>query len=58
MSRATFEIDEWLTLGRACVRPGGFVIGFEALVKATSPNIERHPYAAGDRTRAIVIRRS
>ncbi len=57
MSRATFDIDDWLALGLPCVRRDGAVIGFEALAHATVTGIQRHPYSLADKTRAIVIRR-
>ena len=55
-SRATFDLVEWLGLGRDRVRPGGIVIGFEATPRSDLPEgAIRHPYAHGDRTRALVI---
>jgi 16S rRNA (guanine527-N7)-methyltransferase len=57
-SRATFDLGEWLSLGLTYVRPGGFVIGFEAVERTDLPMpIERHPYELEDKTRAIVIAR-
>ena len=55
-SRATFDLNLWLTTGLSLVRPGGYALGFEAVERAdlTMP-ITRHPYALDDRTRAIVI---
>ena len=58
VSRATFDLAEWLALGEQLVRPGGRVLGMEARDQiALGPNDERHPYAHGDRTRAIIVRR-
>src|SRR5690606_37659226 len=57
-SRATFDLGDWLTLGLTFVRPGGFVVGFEAVERTDLPvPIERHPYELEDRTRSIVIAR-
>jgi 16S rRNA (guanine527-N7)-methyltransferase len=58
MSRATFDLAEWLDRGQAHVRAGGAVIGFEAIRRDDLLNVVRHPYESGDRTRAIVIRRT
>jgi len=58
VSRATFELGEWLTLGEQLVRPGGIVLGMEGRDQlALGPLDERHPYAHGDRTRALIVRR-
>jgi 16S rRNA (guanine527-N7)-methyltransferase len=55
-SRATFDLVEWLALGRGLVRPDGVVIGFEATPRSDLPaGAVRHPYALGDRTRALVM---
>jgi 16S rRNA (guanine(527)-N(7))-methyltransferase RsmG len=60
MSRATFDLREWHELGLARVRVGGVVIGFEAQLRNDlPPDIERHPYTLGDKTRALItLRRS
>jgi len=56
MSRATFDLREWLELGLGLVRPGGRVLGFEAVPRADlPPDIQRHPYHLDDKSRAIVI---
>ena len=56
MSRATFDLAEWLAQGRARIRPGGFVVGFEAQQRTDlPPTIERHPYKLADKTRAIIV---
>jgi 16S rRNA (guanine527-N7)-methyltransferase len=55
MSRATFDLREWLLLGAARVRPGGLVLGFEAISRSDLPTgTVRHPYQLADKTRAIV----
>lgn len=56
MSRATFDLVEWLALGRTRVRSGGAVLGFEALPREDlPPGTTRHSYPLGDRSRAIVV---
>ncbi len=58
MSRATFDLAEWLALGARLVRPGGKVLGMEGLEQvALGPDDTRHAYDAGDRQRAIIVRR-
>ena len=51
MSRATFDLREWLELGASYVRADGLVFGFEAIPRADLPNVERHSYAVGSRSR-------
>lgn len=55
-SRATFDLLDWLRIGRTLVRPNGTVIGFEASPRTDllAP-FERHPYSLDDKTRALVI---
>ena len=54
-SRATFALDEWLRLGLRLVRPRGVVLGMEGRDQIElPPDAVRHPYAHGDRTRAII----
>jgi 16S rRNA (guanine527-N7)-methyltransferase len=56
MSRATFDLREWLLMGAKYVRPGGRVIGFEALARADLPaNVERDAYRLGSKTRSLVV---
>lgn len=55
MSRATFDLADWLRLGITRVEPGGVVFGFEAALRSDLPSsIRRHPYAYLGKTRAIV----
>lgn len=55
VSRATFDLPEWLALGAQLVRPGGLVLGMEGRDQRKLPRgAERVPYAHGDRTRAII----
>lgn len=55
MSRATFDLLDWLTLGRNFVRASGRIVGFEALPRGDLPvGARRFPYGFADRTRAIV----
>jgi 16S rRNA (guanine527-N7)-methyltransferase len=55
MSRATFDLADWLALGLLRVRSGGTVFGFEALVRPDLPaGATRFTYNLGDRHRTIV----
>lgn len=55
MSRATFDLRDWLTMGLELVRPGGVVLGFEAVPRDDlPPGTERHVYQLEGKTRAIV----
>jgi len=55
MSRATFDLREWLELGARFIRPGGLVLGFEAVPRADLPAaVTRTSYFLGDRKRSIV----
>jgi 16S rRNA (guanine527-N7)-methyltransferase len=55
MSRATFDLAEWLAMGSKHVRAGGIVLGFEAVPRTDLPaTIERHPYELANKQRAIV----
>ena len=56
MSRATFDLREWLELGLTLVRPEGSVIGFEAVQRDDLPQpLERHSYNLMGKHRSIVI---
>jgi 16S rRNA (guanine527-N7)-methyltransferase len=56
MSRATFDLAEWLAMGSKHVRPGGLVLGFEAVPRTDLPStIERHPYSLSGKQRSIVV---
>jgi len=58
MSRATFDLREWLLLGLAAVHVGGTALGFEAVPRPDlPPGTQRHPYALDDKSRAIVVLR-
>lgn len=55
VSRATFDLLEWLALGASLVKPGGVVFGMEGKEQRDlPPSAERFPYSHGDRTRAII----
>ena len=55
MSRATFDLREWLTLAAGYVRPGGFILGFEAVPRTDLPgSVVRSSYVLSNRTRSIV----
>ena len=56
MSRATFDLREWIETGRTLVRPGGIVLGFEAVPRDDlPPQFERHPYQLDGKQRAIIV---
>jgi 16S rRNA (guanine527-N7)-methyltransferase len=56
MSRATFDLREWLQHGLARIRPGGIVLGFEAVLRTDlPPTVERHSYTLNGKARTIVI---
>lgn len=56
MSRATFDIVEWLTRGRDYVVDGGIVLGFEAVPRDDLPaGTVRHPYELSGKQRAILV---
>jgi len=56
MSRATFDLVEWLGLGCQYVAPGGIVLGFEASPRADlPPGTVRHPYSVGGKSRSLVV---
>jgi 16S rRNA (guanine527-N7)-methyltransferase len=58
MSRATFDLSEWLQRGLAFVHEGGAVLGFEAQLREDlPPTIERHPYSLEGKQRSIVMLR-
>lgn len=58
MSRATFDLADWLALGMRHVRPGGIVLGFEAVTRHDLPeSVERFRYELGHKQRAIVLAR-
>jgi 16S rRNA (guanine527-N7)-methyltransferase len=58
MSRATFNLVEWIDLGLGHVRPGGTVLAMEGLHRNDlKPGWERHSYAFEDKQRAIVVAR-
>lgn len=54
MSRATFDLAEWLRLGATKVRPGGFVLGFEGVERTDLGEVERLRYSVRGKARAIV----
>lgn len=57
-SRATFDLPDWFATGRTLVRPGGLVVGFEAIARDDLPTgFVRHPYHLDGKTRAIVTLR-
>jgi 16S rRNA (guanine527-N7)-methyltransferase len=57
MSRATFDLADWLALGSKRVRLGGLVLGFEAIERVDLGVVERDAYTIDGKARAIVIKR-
>lgn len=58
MSRATFDLVEWINLGLGRVRPGGTVLAMEGLRRSDlDPSWQRHEYVFEDKQRAIVVAR-
>ena len=57
MSRATFDLKDWIAMGLERVRVGGLVLGFEAVTRTDLENVERDPYTLDGKPRAIVIAR-
>lgn len=58
MSRATFDIVEWINTGLRYVNQSGIVLGFEAIPRDDLPaGTERHPYSLGGKQRAIILAR-
>ncbi len=56
MSRATFDLREWILRGLELVRVNGIVIGFEATRRDDLPMpFERHPYELDGKQRAIIV---
>jgi len=58
ISRATWDLLEWLPRGARLVTPGGLVLGMEGAEEhALPPGATRHPYALGGAKRAIITYR-
>jgi 16S rRNA (guanine527-N7)-methyltransferase len=56
VSRATFDLVEWLERGARHVRRGGIVVGFEAVPRRDLPeSVVRHGYELAGKARAIVV---
>ena len=56
MSRATFDLREWILRGLELVRIDGKVLGFEATQRDDLPApFERHPYELDGKRRAIIV---
>ena len=56
ISRATWDLGEWLERGAGLVVPGGVVLGMEGAEEhALPPGATRHPYRLGRAARAIVV---
>lgn len=58
VSRATFDLSDWLALGTSLVGPGGVVLAMEGREKHPLPlGASRFDYRHGDRTRAVICYR-
>ncbi|HEU4735140.1 MAG TPA: 16S rRNA (guanine(527)-N(7))-methyltransferase RsmG [Kofleriaceae bacterium] len=56
VSRATFDLADWLIAGLAHVRPGGTVLGFEAVPRSDlPPDTQRYSYRLDEKSRSIVV---
>ena len=56
MSRATFDLREWILRGFDLVQRDGSVLGFEATQRDDLPTpFERHPYELDGKRRAIIV---
>ena len=56
MSRATFDLRDWLEVAAEHVRPGGVVLGFEAVRRDDLPSaVERDTYNIDGKLRSIVV---
>lgn len=56
ISRATWDLTEWLAIGRTLIAPDGRVLGMEAATQHDLPaGATRHPYAHPSGQRAIVV---
>lgn len=58
MSRATFDLVEWMHRGLERVRPGGTVLAMEGLRRGDlDPAWQRHEYLFENKQRAIIVAR-
>ena len=56
MSRASFDLAEWLSRGLERVKPGGLVLGFEAVERTDlPPSVTRTRYEVAGKSRALVL---
>jgi 16S rRNA (guanine527-N7)-methyltransferase len=56
MSRATFDLVEWMQRGLERVRPGGTVLAMEGLRRSDlDPAWQRHEYTFENKQRAIIV---
>jgi 16S rRNA (guanine527-N7)-methyltransferase len=56
VSRATWAVPDWLERAEPFVRPGGVILAMEGREQHALPaGAVRHPYALGDRTRAVIV---
>ena len=58
MSRATFDLREWILAGLDLVKPDGVAIGFEAIQRDDVPApFQRHRYTLEGKARSIIVAR-
>src|SRR5688500_440227 len=56
MSRATFDLREWIAMALPFVVPAGRVLGFQGIERSDLPfELQRHPYALRGKQGAIVV---
>jgi 16S rRNA (guanine527-N7)-methyltransferase len=56
VSRATFDLSAWLTLGSRLVTAGGVVLGMEGqAIPDLPPGAARHPYCIDGASRSIIV---
>lgn len=56
VSRATFDLVEWLAMARPYLGPNGIAVGFEAVPRPDLPPAAvRHSYTLASKQRAIVV---
>jgi 16S rRNA (guanine527-N7)-methyltransferase len=58
MSRATFDLKEWLAMAVPFVVKGGLVIGFEAIPRTDLGEVQRCSYALNGKQRSLVLLRT
>ncbi len=57
MSRATFDLKDWLAMGMTRVKVGGIAVGFEAVERTDLEGVTRTEYELAGKRRALVVAR-